>query len=240
MSIRQVILDTETTGLDPKLGHRIIEIAAVEIIDRQITDNYYQCYINPQCSIDPAAVKIHGITDSFLTDKPVFHAIVTDFFNFVGNDPIIIHNAPFDVGFLNHELMLCQYNVRKIDKHVTIIDTLEMARREFPGQRNSLDALCKRFHVDLSERQLHGALLDARLLAKVYLAMTGGQGSLFGEHASTMGNNQTKDENNSGRINTDNLPLKVVLATDDEQKAHANYCQSVIKKNSNRCLWDDC
>lgn len=239
MAVRQITLDTETTGLDPKQGHRIIEIAAVEIIDRQITENYFHCYINPQRPIDAAATKVHGITDDFLIDKPLFSDKVTDFLDFIGNDPLIIHNAPFDVGFINHELKLCKHDVKKIDKKVTVIDTLALARREFPGQRNSLDALCKRFHIDLSERQLHGALLDSRLLAKVYLAMTGGQGSFFTESIAQTNTDHQLIENNSGRINADNLTLKVILADDQELEMHKNYCENVLKKKAGMCLWDE-
>jgi len=233
----QVALDTETTGLDPKSGHRIIEIAAVKIIDRCITDDVYQRYIDPERSSDPAAVKIHGITDDFLRDKPKFNDIVDDFLEFIGDNPLIIHNAPFDVGFINHELRLSRHKIRQIDKRVTIIDTLLLARQEFPGQRNNLDALCKRFHIDISERQLHGALLDARLLAKVYLAMTGGQGSLFGKNSASRENNKRNSSNMVGHISLNKLPLEVVRADSDEQKAHEDYCQNVVKKKSGTCLW---
>jgi DNA polymerase III subunit epsilon len=238
MPVRQVTLDTETTGLDPKLGHRIIEIAAVEIIDRRITNNVFQCYLNPQRTCDPAAVKIHGITDDFLRDKPLFNEVVNDFLAFIRDDTLIIHNAPFDLGFIHHELQLSRHAVRQINKRSNIIDTLILARQEFPGQRNSLDALCKRFHVDLSERQLHGALLDCQLLAKVYLAMTGGQGSLFGENATKKDNNQTEIATATGRIRAHDLPLVVVNASQEEQKEHKSYCQEVIQKSSGHCLWE--
>ena len=178
--MRQIVLDTETTGLSPSQGHRIIEIGCVEIIDRKITDHTYHQYINPEREVDPGAFKVHGLDNKFLAHYPVFSEVIKDFHDFIEDSDLIIHNAKFDLGFLNHEMSLCReddnnvdYPIIQNDKH--IIDTLLLARDMHPGQKNSLDALCKRYGVDSSERQLHGALLDSNLLAKIYLAMTGGQ-----------------------------------------------------------------
>ncbi|QXP84708.1 DNA polymerase III subunit epsilon [Methylococcus sp. ANG] len=173
--MRQIVLDTETTGLDPKAGHRIIEIGCVELLNRRITQNRFHVYINPEREIDAGAIEVHGLTNEFLASKPVFRSIADDFLNFIGGAELIIHNAAFDVGFLDHELALLGENRGRIADYCGVCDTLAMARKNHPGQRNSLDALCKRYNVDNSRRELHGALLDAEILADVYLAMTGGQ-----------------------------------------------------------------
>lgn len=178
--MRQIVLDTETTGLRHQDGHRIIEIGCVELLDRKLTGEVYHQYINPERAVDPGALAVHGIKDDFLSDKPLFAVVVQPFLDFVADAELIIHNAPFDIGFLNAELVLLGDACTALDKRCDVVDTLKMARRKHPGQRNSLDALCKRYHVDRSHRELHGALLDAELLAKVYLALTGGQGHLFG------------------------------------------------------------
>ena len=183
MVMRQIVLDTETTGLSYAQGHRIIEIGCIEILDRQITDNHYHQYINPEREVDAGALQIHGLDNKFLADYPVFADVIQSFHDFIQDSDLIIHNAKFDLGFLNHEISLYQsvnpdadYSMIKNDKH--IIDTLLLARDAHPGHKNSLDALCKRYNIDASDRKLHGALLDSSLLAKVYLAMTGGQLSL--------------------------------------------------------------
>ena len=176
--MRQIVLDTETTGLEASQGHRIIEVGCVELVNRKLTGNHYHQYINPQRDIDQGAIEVHGITNEFLADKPVFEHIVTDFTEFVAGAELIIHNAPFDVGFINSELQRLEAVQRKVDDDCSIIDTLVMARAKHPGQRNSLDALCQRYGVDNSQRDLHGALLDAEILADVYLLMTGGQTTL--------------------------------------------------------------
>ncbi len=172
--MRQIILDTETTGLDPQSGHRLIEIACLEMIGRKLTGQQFHVYLNPQRAVDVGAFKVHGLSNEFLRDKPLFQDVVVDFLAFVDQAELIIHNAPFDVGFINSELTRLGHNGTLTD-HCDILDTLVLAKKMHPGQRNSLDALCKRYNVDNSARQLHGALLDTELLAFVYLAMTGGQ-----------------------------------------------------------------
>jgi DNA polymerase-3 subunit epsilon len=179
--MRQIVLDTETTGLRVADNHRMIEIGCVVIENRKITEKYYHQYINPKRPVDEAAFAIHGLSNQFLEDKPIFTAISEEFMAFIDGAELIIHNAPFDLGFINNELQLTQKKWPIIESSFTIIDTLVLARQLHMGQRNSLDALCKRYKIDNSQRNFHGALLDAHLLAQVYLAMTGGQGSLFDE-----------------------------------------------------------
>lgn len=173
--MRQIVLDTETTGLEVSQGHRIIEIGCVELVNRRLTGRHYHQYVNPQRDIDPGAMEVHGITPEFLADKPVFARIAETFLTFIGDAELIIHNAPFDVGFLDSELQRYRAGYSGIESHCHIVDTLQMARHRHPGQRNNLDVLCSRYAVDNSTRDLHGALLDAEILADVYLAMTGGQ-----------------------------------------------------------------
>ena len=176
--MKQIILDTETTGLSPEAGHRIIEIGAIEIVDRKITDNNFQTYLNPKRSIDPGSMHIHGITDAFVADKPEFKEIMQEFLDFIKDAELVMHNAPFDVAFINLELSLAGFN-KKLHEICEIKDTLPMARKIHPGKRNSLDALCSRYGVDKTNRDLHGALIDAKLLAQVFLLMTGGQEGFF-------------------------------------------------------------
>ncbi|MFI4963165.1 MAG: DNA polymerase III subunit epsilon [Legionellales bacterium] len=182
--MRQVLLDTETTGIGPEQGHRIIEIGCVELVDRKLTGKHFQVYLNPERAVDEGAFRVHGISTEFLQDKPLFKDIVSDFLQFVGGAELIIHNAPFDLGFINSELKHIKWK-KKIQDYCDVFDTLVLARDKHPGQRNNLDALCKRYSVDNANRQLHGALLDAEILAFVYLAMTGGQTSLFAEDESS-------------------------------------------------------
>ena len=179
--MRQIILDTETTGLEPKQGHRIIEVGGIELVDRRMTGNTFHHYINPEREIDEAAFEVHGISLESLQDKPVFADLSKELLDFIAGAELIIHNAPFDVAFLNNEFRLAGFGKSVVDQHCEVLDTLVMARHKHPGQKNSLDALCKRYQVDNSQRQLHGALLDAEILADVYLLMTGGQISLLGE-----------------------------------------------------------
>ena len=174
--MRQIVLDTETTGLDPRQGHRVIEIGALELIDRQLTGRQYHVYLNPERDIEQGALEVHGITEEFLRDKPLFAEIVDDFLEFADGAELVIHNAPFDIGFIDNELSLVNHQHASIKEVATLLDTLELARDLHPGQRNNLDALCKRYEVDNSSRTLHGALLDAEILADVFLAMTGGAG----------------------------------------------------------------
>jgi DNA polymerase-3 subunit epsilon len=181
--MRQIILDTETTGLDPALGHRIIEIAAVELMNRRLTNNHFHRYINPERDSEEAALRIHGLTSEFLSDKPKFKEVAREFLDFVSGAELIIHNAAFDIAFVNHELSLVDLKpIAACCSGVT--DTLKMARELHPGKRNALDSLCERYQIDNSARTLHGALLDAQLLAEVYLAMTRGQESLIMEEES--------------------------------------------------------
>ncbi len=218
MAQRQIVLDTETTGLDPQQGHRIIEIAAVELIDRIFTGNHYHYYFNPQREIDPGARAVHGITSEFLTGKPLFQHKATEFIEFIKNAELIIHNAPFDVGFLDNEFQLINNALGKIIDHCTVFDTLQFARQRHPGQKNNLDALCKRYKVDNSQRNLHGALMDAELLAKVYLAMTGGQGSLFGGEEGDTKSIQINTK--ITRISSDRKSLKIIKASAEEEALH--------------------
>lgn len=225
--IRQIILDTETTGIGPEQGHRVIEIGCVELIDRKLTGKHYHVYINPQRLVDEGAFRVHGISSEFLQDKPLFEDIVSEFLQFVGGAELIIHNAPFDVGFLNSELKHVKWK-KKLEEYCDIFDTLALAREKHPGQRNSLDALCKRYDVDNSNRQLHGALLDAEILAFVYLAMTGGQSSLFSESESASDNLKIKNQ----EIHTLNLTNPIVLkASSDELALHQEFIHFLAKKS---------
>ena len=215
---RIIVLDTETTGLEPSLGHRVIEIGCVELINRKLTGNHYHVYINPEREVEASAIEVHGITDAFLTDKPVFSQIAQEFLNFVKGAELVIHNAPFDVGFINYEFNKLPQFPGKIESHCKITDTLAFARKKHPGQRNSLDALCKRYGVDNSSRTLHGALLDSEILADVYLMMTGGQTSLtLGSHG---GGEDDADAGVIRRLSPDRPALKVVQPTADEMAMH--------------------
>lgn len=225
--LRQIVLDTETTGIGE--GHRIIEIGCIELIDRKITANNFHVFINPERLVDPEAFKVHGITDGFLKDKPKFATIFSSLIKYIKGAELIIHNAPFDVGFLDREFSKMT-NAQKTLDICGVFDTLVLARKKHPGQRNSLDALCKRYGIDNSNRQLHGALLDAELLAWLYLAMTGGQKQLF--------NNDSKKK--IAEIKEDLAALAVNLkthyASDNEIAAHQAFIKKVLK-NSNKDLW---
>jgi DNA polymerase-3 subunit epsilon len=212
--MRQIALDTETTGLEPALGHRIIEIAGIEIINRRLTGKHFHCYLNPDRDIDAGAQNIHGITREFLKDKPTFAQTAEEFLTYIKNAELIIHNANFDVGFINHELALLNPKADKMTAYCKIIDTLSLARLRHPGQKNNLDALCKRYDIDNSKRDLHDALLDARLLAQVYLAMTGGQGTLFEDETR---NFQLQNQSIKKRIHH---TLRVIKATPEETALH--------------------
>ncbi|SFR51650.1 DNA polymerase III subunit epsilon [Thiomicrospira sp. ALE5] len=235
--MRQIILDTETTGIDPKKGHRIIEIGAVEVINRRITGSYYHQYIHPEREVEQEAIDVHGITNEFLTDKPLFQAIVDEFIDFVKGAELIIHNAPFDVGFINHELsLLTPNNWGIIEDHCKITDTLKMARRMYPGQRASLDALCKRLMVDNSNRTLHGALLDSEILADVYLAMTGGQVSLG---LKTQQESQFDPGTLSSSLSQSRLveQLRLIHPSDEELAAHKAYLAQLSKESNSEINW---
>ncbi len=228
--MRQVVLDTETTGLDPTLGHRVIEIAAIEMVNRQITGRDYHCYVNPEREIDPGALEVHGISNEFLADKPRFADIAADFLKFIEGCELIIHNAPFDVAFLNAELENAgREPVTEFCEMVT--DTLKIARELHPGKRNSLDALCERYVIDNSARTLHGALLDTRLLAEVYLAMTRGQESLLMD----VDSGETISDA-SGVLGGD-LELVVIRASDEELDEHHRALDDIDKAANDGCLW---
>ncbi|NJD05491.1 MAG: DNA polymerase III subunit epsilon [Methylococcaceae bacterium] len=234
---RYVVLDTETTGLNPEEGHRVIEIGCIEVINRKITGNRFHVYLNPDREIDDGAVAVHGLSAQFLSDKARFPEIRDDFLRFVQGSELLIHNAPFDVGFLNAELARCDENL-KIQDYCAVTDTLAMARKKHPGQRNTLDALCKRYDVDNAHRELHGALLDAELLADVFLAMTGGQSSLLLElepDPATQPDSGTETE--APRTQRAFPPLTVVRASADEETAHRQRLEAISRSSGGRCLW---
>ncbi|MCD6056198.1 MAG: polymerase subunit epsilon [Gammaproteobacteria bacterium] len=237
--MRQIALDTETTGLEYSKGHRIIEIGCIEIINRRITDNHFHCYINPERPIEKGAEAVHGLTQAFLADKPLFRSILPQFIEYLkGADEIIIHNAPFDTGFIDHEFKQCQSPVTRLMEYAAVIDTLEMARRLHPGQKNSLDALCKRYAVNNKHRTLHGALVDADLLARIYLAMTGGQESLWGD-LNEIPSQEDKtvffptldkaDKINIQDNRSNQIPLTVIYADTAEVAAHEAYLSAIRK-----------
>jgi len=221
--LRQIILDTETTGLSPAQGHRVIEIGCLEMINRRLTGESFHVYINPEREIERAAEEVHGITSEFLSDKPVFATIADDFMTFVKEADLIIHNAPFDVGFINHEFKLIDKKNKPITTYCEVIDTLSMARKKHPGQRNSLDALCRRYSVDNSNRELHGALLDSELLAQVYLLMTGGQTQLFQAEQKIAVDKKLADT--VRRLPKNRKPLRIIPATANELKAHQDFTE---------------
>lgn len=232
--VRQIVLDTETTGLNPQEGHRIIEIGCVELLNRRLSGRHFHVYINPEREIDAGAVEVHGITNEFLADKPVFSTIAEDFINFIRDAELVIHNAPFDVGFLNHEFGLLNNGTGAIEDYSSVFDTLTFARKKHPGQRNSLDALCKRYGIDNSHRDLHGALLDSEILADVYLLMTGGQASLLDEES-------PQEESGGGesiimRLSSDRPRLKVIRCDAAEAAEHQQRL-AAIEKAGGVCLW---
>lgn len=228
---RQIILDTETTGLEPEQGHRIIEIGCVEMVDRRLTGNNFHQYLQPDREIDAGAIEVHGITNEFLADKPRFTDVAADFIDYVRGGELIIHNAPFDVGFLNHELRLMGHEALVGDL-CAVTDTLVMAKKMHPGQRNSLDALCKRYAIDNSHRELHGALLDAEILADVYLMMTGGQAALMLDAEGGAEPGQ-RAEDGIRRLPSGRPALRVVRANAEEIEAH----QQLLERMGDACLW---
>ena len=231
--VRQIVLDTETTGLNPLEGHRVIEIGCVELINRRLTGNDFHVYIQPEREVEAEAIAVHGITNEFLAEQPLFEQIADRFLEYVGDSELVIHNAPFDVGFLNHELTQHGGAVKRIDDICPIFDTLVLARQMHPGARASLDALCRRYDIDNSHRELHGALLDAQILADVYLMMTGGQKSL------------TLDSEAEGRagqpqeraVISRELVLPVIAASAEELAEHSAMLERVNKASDDSCLW---
>ncbi len=232
--MRQIVLDTETTGLEPHLGHKIIEIGCVELVDRTLTGNQFHQYLQPYREIDAAAIDVHGITNEFLQDKPRFGDIVQDFIDYVSGADLVIHNAPFDVGFIDHELSQLEGNWGKLTDYCTVTDSLVLAKKMHPGQRNSLDALCKRYEIDNSHRELHGALLDAEILSDVYLALTGGQATLMLDSFSAGMDGSM--ESKIRPVSPDRPALKVIMAGEQELQAHKGRLDA-IKVESGICVW---
>ena len=228
--MRQIVLDTETTGLDPALGHRIIELGGVELVNRRPTGNHFHRYLNPERDIEDGALQVHGLTAEFLRDKPKFADIADEFLRYVDGAELIIHNAPFDIAFLNHELGLLRRQPIN-DSCPSVVDTLRMARDVHPGKKNSLDALCERYQVDNSQRTLHGALLDAQLLAEVYLAMTRGQESLAIEVQHTHAADAAIE------FSVLQLDLVVLQASEEELAAHLHALTEIDQASGGACLW---
>ena len=230
--MRQIVLDTETTGIDPLAGHRIIEIGCVELVDRRLTGRTYHQYINPDRIVEEEAISVHGITNEFLADKPFFAAIQQEFLDFIRGGELVIHNAAFDVGFMDHELKLNNHNER-IDDMCSVVDTLALARKKHPGQKNNLDALCRRYGIDNSHRELHGALLDSEILADVYLMLTGGQKALM------LGSESEGEEGGSKikRLDPEAFQLTVLQASDAELAEHQAYLNVLEKKGG--CIWKE-
>lgn len=232
--MRQVVLDTETTGIGAEKGHRIIEIGCVELIDRKLTGRHYHQYVNPERSSDEEAVGVHGITDEFLSDKPVYSQIAQAFYDFIDGAELVIHNAPFDIGFMDMEFR--RLNMPMTHTFCTVLDTLVMARDMRPGQRNSLDALCKSYGIDNSHRELHGALLDAEILADVYLMMTGGQTDLMFSAGMDEASSDGPMINSNQLESIDNRSLSVIKATEDELTAHDGILD-LLDKKSDGAIW---
>jgi len=231
--VRQIVLDTETTGLEAR-DHYIIEIGCVELVNRRLTGNNYHQYIRPKREVDPGAIEVHGITNEFLADKPPFEEVMADFLAYLqGADELVIHNAPFDVGFINKELERSNGPYLNLRDHFGVLDTLVMARQMHPGQKNNLDALCKRYDINNEHRELHGALLDAEILADVYLAMTGGQTSLS---LGSAGSGAMQEEA-VRRLAEGRKALPVIRASADELDAHQRQLESIGKKSGGNCLW---
>lgn len=237
---RLVVLDTETTGLNPQEGHRVIEIGCVELVNRRLTGRHFHYYLNPDRKIDDGAIAVHGITNEFLQDKQRFKDIADEFIAFIEGAELVIHNAPFDVGFLNHELALLKdASKSKLENYCKVFDTLALARKKHPGQRNSLDALCKRYSIDNSHRELHGALLDSQILADVFLLMTGGQASLLDENVSetNAASASTTIQQSAPRISAERPALAVIQCNEEELAAHGQRL-AAIKKAGGACLWE--
>ncbi|MBC7190948.1 DNA polymerase III subunit epsilon [Marinobacter sp.] len=231
--MRQIVLDTETTGIDPSQGHRIIEIGCVELMERQLTGRHYHVYINPERAVEEEAISVHGITNEFLEDKPTFAEVADEFFAFIQGAELVIHNAPFDVGFMDAEFARLK-PVRKTADHCGIVDSLAIAREKHPGQKNNLNALCKRYGVDNSSRELHGALLDAEILADVYLLLTGGQTDLSLDSSAGGGASGTAIR----RLSGDRPRLPVVEASADESLAHQEFLERMAKEAGSEPLWN--
>lgn len=235
--MRQVVLDTETTGLEVSQGHRIIEIGCVEIVDRKLTGRHYHQYIKPQRAIDQGALEVHGITEEFLADKPLFARVADEFLDFIRGSELVIHNAPFDIGFMEAEFKLLDPTSASVSSYCKITDSLQLARSKHPGQRNNLDALCQRYAVDNSNRTLHGALLDAEILADVYLLMTGGQTSL-GLSADDMGAGAGLSNNSEIRRLAEERPaLRVIKPSENELISHEARLDVLSERCEEGAVW---
>ncbi|MBL6754269.1 MAG: DNA polymerase III subunit epsilon [Pseudomonadales bacterium] len=232
--MRQVVLDTETTGLDSSQGHRVIEIGCVEIINRKLTKRHFHCYLNPDRDIDAGAIEVHGITPAFLADKPRFYQIESEFLAFIDGAELVIHNAPFDIGFLNAELARSDSTNTSMDSFCTVLDSLVLARQRHPGQRNNLDALCKRYGIDNTMRELHGALLDAEILADLYLVMTSGQRNLLLKDEETT---EQRSEIKAARTGKKRPELDVIRASEEELAAHFDRLAEIDSSSGDGALW---
>jgi DNA polymerase III subunit epsilon len=236
--MRQIVLDTETTGLEAALGHRIIEIGCVELFNRRLTGKHFHCYINPEREVDEGAFRVHGISTQMLADKPKFIDVVTDFIAFVGDADLIIHNAAFDIGFINAEFARLSPKPAYMETRSKVIDTLLLARAKHPGQKNNLDALCKRYGVDNSQRDLHGALLDAEILADVYLLMTGGQTALsLGGNQGNQDNKDSSGINEIRHLSPTRAALPIIMANSEELAAHELKLASINSSSNGSCVW---
>ncbi|RLR18229.1 DNA polymerase III subunit epsilon [Sodalis-like symbiont of Bactericera trigonica] len=237
---RQIVLDTETTGMNKSgvhyEGHRIIEIGAVEVINRRLTGRHFHVYLKPDRFVDPEAFNVHGISDEFLADKPTFADVADEFLHFIRGGELVIHNAPFDIGFMDYEFGMLKRGIAKTDTFCKVTDSFLLARKIFPGKRNSLDALCDRYLIDNSKRTLHGALLDAEILADVFLLMTGGQTAM---RFAMEGEQEQRDVGETGQVKQvqrGQTSLKVIYASDEEVVAHEQRLDLVQKKGGS-CMW---
>ncbi|MEM7099759.1 MAG: DNA polymerase III subunit epsilon [Pseudomonadota bacterium] len=236
--MRQIVLDTETTGIEVEAGHRIIEIGGVELVNRRLTGKHFHKYINPKREIDDGAFEVHGISQDFLADKPEFGEIWQELVEFLHGAELVIHNAPFDVSFLNYEFSLLPANNTKVEDLCAITDSLAVARHKHPGQKNNLDALCRRYQVDNSQRELHGALLDAEILADVYLLMTGGQTNLFGATTNADARTGVQSGGGSGdHTDLSGVELLIVQASDNELESHEAFLE-LMREQGTEPLWD--
>lgn len=238
---RQVVLDTETTGMNfngaPHIGHNIIEIGAVEMINRRLTGRTFHVYIKPPREVEEEAIKVHGITNEFLQDKPTFAEVSDEFLEFIRGAELIIHNAPFDVGFMDHEFSFLPNPPEKTAEMCTVTDSLQLARKMYPGKKNNLDALCSRLGIDNSKRVLHGALLDAEILADVFLAMTGGQIALIGEEEQENTQEVAYEETSFSAIQIDATALIAIELSEEEKTAHQAMLELINKKSKGQCIW---
>jgi DNA polymerase-3 subunit epsilon len=235
--MRQVVLDTETTGLSVEEGHRLIEVGCIELVDRRLTGRSFHHYLNPEREIDAGAIEVHGITLEKLSHAPRFAEVAAELLAFLAGDELVIHNAAFDLGFLNAEFARCGLGHEPLERRCAVIDTLHLARQRHPGQRNSLDALCKRYQIDNSQRQLHGALLDAQILAEVYLAMTGGQVALTLDSLGARNGGRVGEPGDLMIRRPRDGDWVIISATEDERVLHERMLVELDQLSGGRCLW---